>query len=143
MRDRKLSDVIEAIQREVPTDERELIGALKATRDSVRYMPPEMRDHWWCELGEILNEHLGEADAPWKERIAAILKGEPNEKSQDREPRKRYLIVNIDKHQDDVTACDEITQVIWDDVYAGYTMVIDFELQMVQLGHNSMPLDVK
>ena len=40
---------------------------------------------------------------------------------------KRYLIVNIDKHQGDVTATDRVPEDVWDDVLYSLSMVIDLQ----------------
>lgn len=76
---RELADVLGRVLAAVPEDQRELVSALKATRDSVLFAPPELMRDWWGRATRVLNGWLEEnpdlADAEWVARTKRIWAG--------------------------------------------------------------------
>jgi hypothetical protein len=64
-----------------------------------------------------------------------------NDEQRERKPElPRYLIVNIDKHQGDVTATAELSENVLRDCAATMTLIIDTREQRARLGSSVVPL---
>jgi len=73
---RPLDKVIKAIKLLLPEEfdgKGDLVYELDSITESVNFSAPENLGRCWTRLIEAMNDHLGEIDTPWKQKVADVL----------------------------------------------------------------------
>lgn len=75
---RAMKPVVDRILEQFPGDDprmEEFRSRSNSIVESSSFAAPEMQSHWWRELQSVMIDVLGEADTPWKLKIASIFAG--------------------------------------------------------------------
>ena len=69
---RKLQDVIDQMLVAIPEDQTQMVFELKDVQSSVIVASPEMQQHWWREVSQVLQDYILDQNVDWQAKVVRI-----------------------------------------------------------------------